>query len=76
VTLVCALFDRNGNFVTGIQKVVEMRLKDESMAGRLREGINVGAEFDVKTGAYLIRVVVRDAGGLQIAAENASAEIP
>jgi VWFA-related protein len=76
VTVVCALFDRNGNFVNGIQKVVEMRLKDESMPGRLSEGINVGSEFDVKAGAYMVRVVVRDAGGRQIAAENAAAEIP
>ena len=76
VTLVCALFDRNGNFLKGIQKTVEMRLKDESMPGRLRTGISVGTEFDVKTGAYMIRVVVRDAGGRQIAAANGSAEIP
>ncbi len=76
VTLVCALFDRNGNFVKGIQKVVEMRLRDESMPGRLSAGVSVGAEFDVKTGAYMIRVVVRDAGGRQLASANASAEIP
>ncbi len=76
VTLVCALFDQNGNFLKGIQKTVEMRLKDESMPGRLNAGISVPAEFDVKTGAYLIRVVVRDAGGEQIAAANGAAEIP
>jgi VWFA-related protein len=76
VTLVCALFDRNGNFLKGIQKVVEMRLRDESMPERLSKGIDVGAEFDVKTGAYMVRVVVRDAGGRQMAAANASAEIP
>ena len=65
-----------GNFLKGIQKTVEMRLKDESMPGRLNAGISVPAEFDVKTGAYLIRVVVRDAGGEQIAAANGAAEIP
>jgi hypothetical protein len=73
---VCALFDRNGNFLKGIQKVVELRLRDETMPGRLSKGIDVGAEFDVKTGAYLVRVVVRDAGGRQIAATNGAAEIP
>ena len=76
VTLVCALFDRNGNFVQGVQKVVELRLKDESMPGRLSNGIDVGAEFDVKTGAYMVREVVSDAGGRQLAAANAAAEIP
>ena len=76
VTLVCGLFDRNGNFVQGVQKVVELRLKGESMAARLSDGIDVGAEFDVKSGAYMVRVVVRDAGGRQLATANASAEIP
>ena len=76
VTLVCAVFDRNGNFVKGIQKVLEMRLKDESMAGRLSSGISVGLEVEVKTGDYMIRVVARDSGGRQLAAANAAAEIP
>jgi VWFA-related protein len=76
VTLVCALFDRNGNFLEGVQKVVEMRLKDESMEARLSHGMVVGAEFNVKSGAYMVRVVVRDAGGRQLAAANAAAEIP
>ena len=76
VTLVCALFDRNGNFLKGFQKVLEMRLKDESLTGRLNSGISVGMDFDVKAGDYMIRVVVRDTGGRQIAAANASAAIP
>ena len=31
VTLVCALFDGNGNYLKGTQKVVELRLKDENL---------------------------------------------
>ena len=76
VTVVAAVFDRNGNFVTGTQKRVEMRLRDESMPRRLATGLSVGTDFDVKVGAYLIRVVVRDAEGHQLAASNASVEIP
>jgi hypothetical protein len=76
VTVVCALFDRNGNFVKGTQKTVEMRVRDATLQAHLRSGVDVGLEFDVKTGAYLIRLVVRDAGGHQLAASNASAEIP
>ena len=34
VTVVCGLFDNNGNYVTGIQKVLEMRLKDDTLAKR------------------------------------------
>ncbi len=76
VTVVSTLFDRNGNFVKGTQKLVEMRIKDETLPRRLTTGISVGTDFDVKVGAYLIRVVVRDAGGHQLAAANASVEIP
>jgi len=76
VTIVSTLFDRNGNFVTGIQKLVEMRLLDQNMPRRLSTGISVGTDFDVKVGAYLIRVVVRDREGHQLAASNASVEIP
>jgi VWFA-related protein len=76
VTVVSTLFDRNGNFVTGIQKVVEMRLLDQNMTRRLTTGISVGTDFDVKVGAYMIRVVVRDREGHQLAASNGSVEIP
>jgi hypothetical protein len=34
VTLVCALFDGNGNYIKGTQKVVELRLKDENLEQR------------------------------------------
>jgi len=74
--VVAALFDRNGNYVTGMQKLVEMRLLDQNMPRRLTTGISVGTDFDVKVGAYLIRVVVRDREGHQLAASNASVEIP
>jgi VWFA-related protein len=76
VTVICALFDRNGNFVKGLQKIVEMRLKDETMARRWSSGIDVGTDFDVKIGAYLIRLVVRDTGGRQLAATNGTVDIP
>ena len=76
VTVVSTLFDRNGNFVTGMQKVVEMRLLDQNMTRRLSTGISVGTDFDVKVGAYMIRVVVRDREGHQLAASNATVEIP
>ena len=76
VTLVCALFDRNGNYVKGTQKVVELRLKDENLERRRNLGITVNSDLDVKTGAYMIRVVVRDAEGNQMAATNGVVEIP
>jgi VWFA-related protein len=75
LTLACALFDRNGNFVSGQQKVLEMRLRDETLA-RLHSGITVKTTFDAKPGGYFVRLVVRDANGQMMAAENGTVEIP
>jgi VWFA-related protein len=76
VTLVCALFDGNGNYIKGTQKVVELRLKDENIERRRAVGVTVNSDFDVKVGPYMIRVVVRDAEGRQMAAANGVVEIP
>ena len=76
MTLVCALFDGDGNYVQGTQKVVELRVKDENLDRRRTQGINVVTDFDVKTGAYMIRAVVRDAEGRQMGAANGTVEIP
>lgn len=76
VTLVCALFDGNGNFIQGIQKVVQLRLKDENLERRRTNGVTVNTDFDIKSGPYMLRVVVRDAEGQQMAAVNGVVEIP
>ncbi len=76
LTIVSALFDRNGNYVTGNQKLVEMRLKDDTLAARLNSGITVRSTFDVKPGQYLIRLVIRDAEGQLMTAQNGSVDIP
>jgi len=76
VTLGCALFDGNGNYIKGTQKVVELRLKDENLDRRRAGGVTVNSDFDVKVGPYMIRVVVRDAEGRQMAAANGVVEIP
>jgi VWFA-related protein len=76
VTLVCALFDGNGNYVKGTQKVVELRLKDEDVDHRRDLGLTVNSDFDVKSGAYMIRVVARDAESQQMATANDTVEIP
>ena len=74
VTVVSAVFDRNGNFVTGNQKVLQLRLKDETLEGRLGSGISLKSSFDVKPGNYVIRLVVRDEDG-QLSAQNSAVAI-
>ncbi len=75
LTIVSGVFDRNGSFVTGSQKTLEMHLKDETLANKLNSGLDVRSHFDVKPGRYLVRLVVRDEEG-QIAARNSAVQIP
>jgi hypothetical protein len=76
LTVVAALFDRNGNLITGSRKVVEMRLLDTTLERMGRRGITLKTSFDVKPGAYLVRLVVRDSEAELITAQNGAVEIP
>ena len=75
LTCVSAVFNRNGNFIQGMQKVVTMHLKDETLEHKLAAGITLKTSFDVKPGSYLVRLVVRDAEGQSMSAENGTVEI-
>lgn len=75
VTIVSALFDQNGNFVSGNQKVLQLHLKDATLQNRLGAGVTLKSSFEVKPGNYLVRLVVRDDEG-QLAAQNSAVEIP
>ena len=75
LTCVSALFNRNGNLVQGMQKVVTMHWKDETLEHKLASGITLKTSFDVKPGSYLVRLVVRDEQGQLMSAENGSVEI-
>jgi len=75
LTCVSALFNRNGNFLEGKQKIVTMHLKDDTLEHKLASGITLKTNFDVKPGSYLVRLVVRDAEGQMMSAENGAVEI-
>ena len=76
LTLATVIFDDNGNFVTGQQKLVTMKLLDNTYEKLSRSGIVVKSTFDVKPGRYMIRQVVRDSEGSQMAARNGAVDIP
>jgi VWFA-related protein len=76
LTVVSGLFDRNGNLVKGSSKTVEMRLKDQTLENKLNSGITLKSSFDVKPGSYLIRLVIRDSEGQEMAAANGTVDIP
>ncbi|HTB14968.1 MAG TPA: VWA domain-containing protein [Bryobacteraceae bacterium] len=76
LSIVSAVFDRNGVLVGAIQKDVEMRLKDETFNARIANGVTMKTSFDVAPGSYVVRLVVRDSEGQTMAAHNGVVEIP
>jgi predicted HicB family RNase H-like nuclease len=76
VTVVAGVFDNNGNWIGGFQRLIEMNLKDQTLETVQAAGITVRTNFDVKPGSYTIRVVVRDTEGHTMAARNGAVQIP
>jgi VWFA-related protein len=76
LTFATAIFDQNGNFITGGEKIIEMQLLDPTLARLDHSGLTVRSSFDIKPGTYLVRMVVRDGEGSQMAAKNGAVTIP
>ena len=77
LTMVAAVFDANGNFIAGTEKILQLRLRDQTVQGlEQRPPFTIDTNFDMKPGAYLVRLVVRDEEGQQLTAENAGVQIP
>jgi VWFA-related protein len=76
LTVVTGLFDQNGNYISGIERVMELRLRDKSLQALASSGISVEQSFSVPAGRYIIRVVVKDSEGHTTAARNTGIEIP
>jgi VWFA-related protein len=76
LTFAVALFDQDGHFVGGQQKVLQLRLRDATLEKYLRTGISIQSEVDVTPGRYLVRTVVRESESGQISGVNRTVEIP
>jgi VWFA-related protein len=76
VTVATVLFDEDGNFVAGGEKLVNLRLFDTSLERLHRTGLVVKSTYEVKPGKYLVRQVVRESEGSQISAHSGIVVIP
>lgn len=76
LTVVVCLFDQNGNYADGKQTLVNLRLRDQTLANGMGSGYTLKTRFDVQPGAYAVRVAVRDAQGELMFAESSVVEIP
>jgi VWFA-related protein len=76
LTFVTILFDRDGKYVMGKEKRLQLRLRDVTLARLTRTGITSKVEFDLKPGTYLVRQIVRDSEANQLSGLSCSVEIP
>jgi VWFA-related protein len=76
LTVATVIFDENGNYVTGGEKMLEMKLLDTTYDRLSRTGLTMKSSFDLKPGKYVVRQVVRDSEGAQMAARNGAVVIP
>ncbi len=75
LTVMGSVFDRNGNYVTGIQKTIDISLTDQRLES-MANGVTVKSTVEVAAGDYVIRLVVRDSEGRLMSALNCLVDIP
>jgi VWFA-related protein len=76
ITILSAIFDRNGNMISAIQKTVDLKMKDDTLARLLTRGeMSIKTDFSVAPGSYMVRLVVRDSEGQLMSALNGAAVI-
>ncbi|HEX4276769.1 MAG TPA: VWA domain-containing protein [Bryobacteraceae bacterium] len=76
LTVVTGLFDQDGHYVKGLQRVIDLRLRAQTLDQLVRRGLPVQETFDIASGRYVVRVVVRDSEGSTMAARNGTVNIP
>jgi hypothetical protein len=76
LTVATVIFDENGNYVAGGEKILEMKLLDKTYDRLSLTGFVTKSSFELKPGRYMVRQVVRDSEGAQMAAKNGTVVIP
>ena len=76
LTVVIALFDDNGNFLSAFERKISFQLKDVTFTRLSKTGVAVKIDFPVQPGTFLVRVVARDSEGGQLGAKSQTVVIP
>ena len=76
LTVVGGVFDPDGKYVVGTQKIVDLKFRNETLDALPEGGITVKTNLDVASGSYIVRLVVRDSEGKVMSALNGSVVIP
>ena len=76
LTVLGGVFDGDGKYVVGTQKIVNLNFKDQTLDALPDGGITVKTNLDVASGNYIVRLVVRDSEGNVMSALNTAVVIP
>jgi len=76
LTVVTAVFDDNGIYLSGLQKILKFKLLEKDYEKLLRTGVAVKFDFDLQPGRYMVRQVVRDSEGAQLGSISRRVVIP
>jgi len=72
---ITALFDEHGRFLTGVQGVMDLRLKPETIAALSTQGLDAKLSVQAAPGNYRLRQVVQEVGDGRIATINRNVQI-
>lgn len=72
---ITALFDEKNQFLTGVQGVMDLRLKESTLKQVAAQGLSAKMSIQAPAGSYRVRQVVQEAVGGRLAAANRMVEI-
>jgi VWFA-related protein len=72
---ISALFDEKNNFVTGVEGVMDLRLKPETIVKISTQGLEANLSVQAAPGNYRLRQVVQEVGNGRIATINRNVRI-
>jgi len=72
---ITALFDSQDHFVTGVQGVMDLRLKDPTFATLSGSGVTAKLTLDAPAGQYRLRQVVQETSSGHLSAQNQPLQI-
>jgi VWFA-related protein len=72
---VTALFDQQDHFLSGVQGIMDLNLKDATLTRLNTQGLDAKLSLQAPPGSYRLRQVVQEEGSGRIAAFNTQVEI-
>ncbi len=72
---VTALFDQENHFLTGVEGIMDLNLKDATLAQLSTQGLNAKLSLQAPPGSYRLRQVVQEEVSGRLAALNTAVEI-